>query len=103
MKGAATLDEGVVRAHDSEHWTEHGTGLTNFSSDQFGLYIEAVKRFGDPLFIVSERRMLGRGREGAGGSLHYLGKFRTEECWQVIREFWNTFRAVQEELKCIAP
>lgn len=85
--------------HDAPHWTDitPGSGLTNFSPEDFPLYEEAVRRHGNKDFIVSSTRMLGRGRDGPGGSLHYLGKFRCEEGNQALSEFWRTFYEVKRE------
>ena len=76
--------------HKSEHWTNGGTGLTNFVPEKFALYDEAVRSFGDPDFVVSRERMVGRGEEFHGGSLHYL-KLPAKQDWETIGAFWKNF------------
>ena len=88
-----------LQALDSRHWTDGGSGLTNFSAHQFSVYIEAVRRHGNPKFVVSCTRMLGRGRDMEGGSLHYLGKFRCEDGSEACSAFWRTFDVVKVEMK----
>lgn len=82
--------------HDSEHWSNGGTGLTNFAGHQFPIYIETAKRCGVEGFIVSSTRMLGRGRDHEGGSLHYVGDAnRGEAC----SAYWAEFEKVKEEMR----
>jgi hypothetical protein len=88
-----------MEQHKSDHWTNGGTGLTNFPPQDFLRYREAVARFGSDKFLVSEERMIGRGSNCEGGSLHYLGHFRTDEGEEEISRFWQVFDAVTEELK----
>lgn len=96
-------DLGKVRVHDSEHWTNGGTGITNFGGirlyrtdeEEFARYCEAVRAFGDKRFVVSSTCMLGRGRDMEGGSLHFLGDVREEG---TLTAFWQTFDAVTQGL-----
>ena len=88
--------------HLSQHWTNGGTGLTNFPPEDFQRFQKAVDRFGSDKFLVSEDRMIGRGAEIEGGSLHYLGPFRTEAGNEEIHKFWRVFDAVTAELKAAA-
>lgn len=83
--------------HDSEHWTNGGTGLTNFPPHQFPIYIEAAKRCGVEGFIVSSTRMLGRGRNAdEGGSLHYVGDGVRGEA---ASAYWDEFAKVKAEMR----
>lgn len=84
--------------HDSEHWTNGGTGMTNFPAEHFPVYEEAVRRNGNDKFIVSSTRMLGRGRNSHGGSLHYLGIRQCEEHANACEAFWKTFDEVKKEM-----
>lgn len=85
--------------HDSEHWTNGGTGLTNFATHQFPIYEEAARRHGNPKFIVSSTRMLGRGRDSDGGSIHYTSDLQTPEGGAEVSAFWRVFDQVKEEMR----
>lgn len=89
----------TMKVHDSEHWMNGGTGLTNFPGHQFPIYLESVRRHGNPAFLVSSTRMLGRGRDADGGSLHYTGKMRCEEGSAACGAFWEVFYVVKEEMR----
>ena len=88
-----------MEQHKSEHWADGGTGLTNFPPEDFPRYRESVNRFGGGKFLVSEERMIGRGENCDGGSLHYFGDMRSEDGLQEVGRFWRVFEAVTEELK----
>lgn len=83
----------------SKHWMDGGTGLTNFSPEDFPRYMESVARFGGEKFVVSTERMIGRGEDSEGGSLHYRGDIRSEEGKNEVHEFWAVFEQVTEALK----
>ncbi len=53
------------------HWTNGGTGITNFPSAELPAYTEAVKRFGDGLRV--DTKPMHGGIE-SDGSLHFTGK-----------------------------
>jgi hypothetical protein len=73
------------------HWTNGGTGVTNFTEDMRPVYVEAVKRHGDPDIRVHEKSF-GAGNENYGGSLHNHGKRKD------LSPFWDVFDAVKKEL-----
>lgn len=86
----------------SEHWTNDGTGLTNFGPEDFDRYNEAVSRYGSDKFVVSTERMIGRGEGMAGGSLHYKGDLRSAEGQDDVHRFWIIFDQVTQALKAAA-
>lgn len=91
---ANTLNAAVI--HDSEHWTNGGTWLTNFPQEHMDVYLEAARRFGNPAYVVSSTRMLGRGRNFPGGSLHYVSndaRFCPDSS-----DFWRVWDDVAKEM-----
>lgn len=91
-----------MEQHKSEHWTNGGTGLTNFGPDQFPIFREAVKRLGSDKFVVSEARMVGMGEKCEGGSLHYLGDIRTPAGSMEVNGYWAVFNEIEREQKAAA-
>lgn len=73
-----------------KHRSEGGTALTNFLPNQFNQYLEAVRRFGDSRFVVVNDPIPPM-TPGSGGSLHSMTN-------EDNSSFWETFRAVQEEM-----
>jgi hypothetical protein len=77
---------GAVTAIESAHWTEGGTGLTNFDPNHAPIYLAAIRKHGDRNLKVSSRPMVGRAIP-TDYSLHYLGD-RPD-----LSQFWRVFRA----------
>lgn len=78
----------------AEHFGCGGSGVTNFDVKQFPLYEEAVRRFGNPLLVVSQHPMPVHGRYyDSMGSLHWLGLQRRD-----LSDFWQIFEAVKKEI-----
>lgn len=84
-----------------KQWMSGGTGITNFRSDKFPIYREAVRRYGDPnLVIVDEAFPPGPG--SYGGSLHDL-RFRASPVYSLynypsffdLSAFWELFYQIE--------
>ena len=75
-----------------KHWTNGGTGITNFPKEDFPIYIEAIQRFGDKNLVVSDEPF-GPMRGQPGGSLHDLDQLRS------LGPFWRVFEQVYAEIK----
>jgi hypothetical protein len=76
----------------NRHWCEGGTALTNFAEDMRPVYTEAVKRYGDPTFIV-EAQSTPAAPYNYGGSLHWLGAGPNANA----SAFWAVFDQVKQE------
>jgi hypothetical protein len=74
----------------AEHWTNGGTGVTNFSEDMRACYVEAVRRHGDPNVRV-HAKSFGANKD-YGGSLHNHGTRKD------LSDFWDTFYKVKKEM-----
>ena len=72
-----------------QQWTKGGTGITNFSMNEFDLYNEAVFRYGNKDIVVSTIPMPPL-KPGQGGSLHNVGKGGD------MSAFWFVFKCVKE-------
>jgi len=75
----------------NEHWTNGGTGVTNFGEEEFNLYLETVEEFGDPNIVVSQERFGWTWGVMPGGSLHHLTKKPGN-----LSEFWRFFDRIKE-------
>lgn len=73
-----------------EHWTNGGTGVTNFTEDRRAVYVEAVRRHGDPDLWVAPHAF-GSGNEGYGGSLHCKVN-------KPLSDYWRTHEQVAKEM-----
>lgn len=75
----------------SNHWTEGGTGLTNFKPSNLPYYLKAIEEFGDPNFVVSKFPMNGLSVPG-DYSLHRLDmQPAPKEC----EPFWKVFDRIK--------
>ena len=75
----------------SAHWTDGGTGLTNFDPEDLPIYQEAIRRHGSKNFFISNHPMLGF-LKTSGMSLH---RHETGDA----SDFWATFRECKKELE----
>jgi hypothetical protein len=76
-----------------KHWTEGGTGVTNFQPDRLPIFREAVRRYGDPTLIVLDEAM-PPAPKNYGGSLHcvamrWSGMLDLSPFWCVYEEVAN--------------
>lgn len=75
----------------SNHWTEGGTGLTNFPPSDLPFYLKAIEEFGDANFVASQFPMNGRCMPG-DYSLHRLDMQPSpKECGP----FWKVFGRIK--------
>lgn len=78
-------------SRDPTHWTNGGTGVTNFTEDMRPVYVEAVKRYGDKRLRV-HAKSFGKGNQNYGGSLHNHGERKD------LSDFWDIFDKVRTEM-----
>jgi hypothetical protein len=78
----------------SPHWTQGGSGITNFEPEDLPLYEAAIKEFGCPSLVLSDKPMDGKNYGFAMYSLHDL---RRSVQSLDISEFWKTFRRLQAQ------
>ena len=83
-----------------KHWTEGGTGVTNFSPDKFDLYKESVRLYGDPSLIVCDQAY-PPAPPSYGGSLHWLKHKNTTTGYVHfdLSAFWELFRDIELGIK----
>lgn len=62
MTGRSTTPLCAV-VHNSEHWTNGGTGLTNFSGYQFPIYLEAARHLEVVLSPLTDDTFMDEGDE----------------------------------------
>ena len=82
---------GRVQRLVSPHFTQGGTGVTNFSPSEESGYAEAIEKFGSENLIISHAPMSGnRYALPTDYSLHNLS--RTAD----LSSFWRVFDKIQE-------
>ena len=73
----------------SEHWTDGGTGITNFGQDRLLTFIKAINIFGDDSIFISCLPMKGFTHDCF--SLHRNDEFMN------LNEFWEVVRSLDEK------
>jgi hypothetical protein len=66
------------------HFSNGGTGLTNFDKEELPLYEAAIAECGDPDFFISDEPMPGTPLRNSY-SLHYKGSK------EKLKYFWDIF------------
>jgi len=80
---------------NSTHWTEGGTGVTNFNSLDEPQYLKAIELYGDPDIFIIHAPFIGRGTD-KDYSLHDAKKLiKGSRC---LSAFWNVFDGVCKEM-----
>ena len=82
----------IIPDYKSNHWTEGGTGLTNFPPADEQKYLAAITAYGDENFIVSHQPMNGPARTG-NHSLHWLDI--QEKFPEGSSAFWKIFNSIK--------
>lgn len=72
--------------HDPRHWTNGGTGITNFSPKDLPQYIAAIRYHGDKSFYVSSLPLEGT---NWGYSLHC-------QPFKDTGDFWDDFHWLKD-------
>ena len=76
------------------HWTEGGTGLTNFSPKDEWIYNKAIKVHGNPNYVVVQSPCRATCTIRSDYSLHKLDiQENREDCGP----FWETHRSIDPE------
>ncbi len=75
----------------NEHWTNGGTGLTNFNPSDEQRYLDAIKAHGDTAYVVVKSSMGNKWPNMY--SLHFLNVHKS----QGSKDFWDTFDKVSSE------
>ena len=77
----------------NHHWSDGGTGITNFEADEWPVYLQAVKEYGDKDLILVSNPMPPMRNNGAG-ALHRMNRpFNSD-----LSAFWEIHRRIQKEL-----
>lgn len=77
------------------HWTNRGTGLTNFRPEMENIYLAAIEALGSPNYVIVREPMQGSPAKGYY-SLHQLKR-------EDASSFWRKFREVREHLETPNP
>lgn len=82
----------------NEHFTQGGTGITNFLAKDRPLYEDAIKAFGSPHMVINDKPMPP---SASGHSLHYLlaqnGPIELGAFWKVWDEVRKQRATVHED------
>jgi hypothetical protein len=70
----------------STHWTEGGTGITNFPPEQASLFLRCIKKSNFDDLYVSNKPMLGSNNYN-GYSLHCMSM----KTGKSLSDFWSIF------------
>jgi len=86
---------GLLGAVVMKHWTQGGTGVTNFDKAERAKYQAAIEANGDPEVVIVDEPIPGQGgywsprMKETMHSLHHVGRRKN------LSAFWRTFRGEQ--------
>ena len=82
-----------TKATTPYHFTQGGTGVTNFSDEDLDVYEAAISIYGDPTIIIGEPMICANGKIYHNYALHHLEPIRD------LSDFWDVFDQIEEVKK----
>lgn len=79
----------IRNGYKSKHWTDGGTGVTNFGTEEMPAYERAVTAFGDERIFLSDVRMSDSPLQVCG-SLHCSDTALLPEFWRLFERMTDT-------------
>jgi len=85
-----------MKAIDLKHWTDGGTGVTNFEENEMPLYEKAIKRFGDTELVVSDKPIEAKVPYKILLKMKLCSFHNLKENHD-LSDFWKVFKQVKSE------